>query len=314
MTTVKHYKGPVRADGTPIDLPKKVLKLQQTAKAKNKKPNRSTAGNIFIYSILFLVACAMAFPLVFAICSSLKPLDELFRFPPTLFPRQPTLDNFSDLLVTMGQSWIPFSRYITNTVFITVAGTIGNLFIASLAAYVLAKYDFPLGRPFFSMVVTALMFNGYVTAIPNYLLMSKMGIVDTYWAILLPAVAAPMGMFLMKQFMEGLPMSLIESAKIDGAKELRIFWQIVMPNVKPAWLTMIIFSVQGLWNSRASTVIYSEAKKTLVYALQQIQAGGIARTGQAAAVTVVVMLVPIITFVLSQSQILETMATSGLKD
>ena len=314
MTTVKHYKGPVRADGTPIDLPKKVLKLQQTAKAKNKKPNRSTAGNIFIYSILFLVACAMAFPLVFAICSSLKPLDELFRFPPTLFPRQPTLDNFSDLLVTMGQSWIPFSRYITNTVFITVVGTIGNLFIASLAAYVLAKYDFPLGRPFFNMVVTALMFNGYVTAIPNYLLMSKIGIVDTYWAILLPAIAAPMGMFLMKQFMEGLPMSLIESAKIDGAKELRIFWQIVMPNVKPAWLTMIIFSVQGLWNARASTVIYSEAKKTLVYALQQIQAGGIARTGQAAAVTVVVMLVPIITFVLSQSQILETMATSGLKD
>lgn len=314
MTTVKHYKGPVRADGTPIKLPKKIQRLQQTAKAKSKKPNRSTAGNIFIYSILFLVACAMAFPLVFAICSALKPLDELFRFPPTLFPRQPTLDNFSDLLVTMGQSWIPFSRYISNTVFITFIGTVGNVFIASMAAYVLAKYDFPLGRKFFSLVVTALMFNGYVTAIPNYLLMSKINIVDTYWAVLLPAIAAPMNMFLMKQFMEGLPMSLIESAKIDGAKELRIFWQIVMPNVKPAWLTMIIFSVQGLWNSRASTVIYSEAKKTLVYALQQIAAGGIARTGQAAAVTVVVMIVPIITFVLSQSQILETMATSGLKD
>ena len=314
MTTVKHYKGPVRADGTPIEIPKKVLKLQQNAKARNKKPNRSTAGNIFIYSILFLVACAMAFPLVFAICSALKPLDELFRFPPTLFPRQPTLDNFSDLLVTMGQSWIPFSRYITNTVFITLVGTVGNVIVASLAAYVLAKYDFPLGRKFFSLVVTALMFNGYVTAIPNYLLMSKINIVDTYWAVLLPAIAAPMNMFLMKQFMEGLPMSLIESAKIDGAKELRIFWQIVMPNVKPAWLTVIIFSVQGLWNSRASTVIYSEAKKTLVFALQQIAAGGIARTGQAAAVTVVVMIVPIITFVLSQSQILETMATSGLKD
>ena len=314
MTTVKHYKGPVRADGTPIELPKKVLKLQQTAKAKNKKPNRSTAGNVLIYSMLALVACAMAFPLVFAISSALKPLDELFRFPPTLFPRQPTLDNFSDLLVTMGQSWIPFSRYITNTVFITFVGTFGNVIIGSLAAYVLAKYDFPLGRPFFNLVVTALMFNGYVTAIPNYLLMSRIHIVDTYWAILLPALAAPMGMFLMKQFMEGLPMSLIESAKIDGAKELRIFWQIVMPNVKPAWLTMIIFSVQGLWNSRASTVIYSEAKKTLVYALQQIQAGGIARTGQAAAVTVVVMAVPIIIFVLSQSQILETMASSGIKD
>lgn len=314
MTTVKHYKGPVRADGTPIDVPKKVLRLQQTAKAKNKKPNRSAVGSVFIYSVLALVAVAMAFPLVFAICSSLKPLDELFRFPPTLFPRQPTLDNFSDLLVTMGQSWVPFSRYISNTVFITVVGTLGNVIIGSLAAYVLAKYDFPLGKPFFSLVVTALMFNGYVTAIPNYLLMSSMKIVDTYWAILLPALAAPMGMFLMKQFMEGIPMALIESAQIDGAKQMRIFWQIVMPNVKPAWLTMIIFSVQSLWNAKASTVIYSEAKKTLVYALQQIQAGGIARTGQAAAVTVVVMLVPIATFVLSQSQILETMATSGLKD
>jgi len=314
MTTTRIYKGPVRADGTPIALPKKVLRLQQTAKAKSRKPNRSRVGDFFIYLMLALVACAMAFPLVFAICSSLKPLDELFRFPPTLFPRQPTLDNFSDLLVTMGQSWVPFSRYISNTVFITVVGTFGNVIIGSLAAYVLAKYNFPLGRAFFSLVVTALMFNGYVTAIPNYLLMSRIHIVDTYWAILLPALAAPMGMFLMKQFMEGLPMSLIESAKIDGAKELRIFWQIVMPNVKPAWLTMIIFSVQSLWNARASTVIYTEAKKTLVSALQQIAAGGIARTGQAAAVTVVVMLVPIATFILSQSQILETMATSGLKD
>ena len=314
MTTVKHYKGPVRADGTPIAVPKKVQRLQQTAKAKNRKPNRSRVGNFFIYLMLALVACAMAFPLVFAICSALKPLDELFRFPPTLFPRQPTLDNFSDLLVTMGQSWVPFSRYITNTVFLTVVGTVGNVIIGSLAAYVLAKYEFPLSRAFFSLVITALMFNGYVTAIPNYLLMSRINIVDTYWAILLPSVAAPMGMFLMKQFMEGIPMALIESAQIDGARQMRIFWQIVMPNVKPAWLTMIIFSVQGLWNSRASTVIYSEAKKTLVYALQQIQAGGIARTGQAAAVTVVVMIVPIITFILSQSQILETMASSGLKD
>lgn len=234
--------------------------------------------------------------------------------PPTLFPRHPTIDNFSDLLVTMGQSWVPFSRYITNTVVITLVGTLGHLLIASLAAYVLAKYDFPLGKQFFALVVTALMFNGYVTAIPNYLTMTHLNLVDTHWAVILPAFAAPIGLFLMKQFMEGLPMSLIESAKIDGAKEFRIFWTIVMPNVKPAWLTLIIFSVQNLWNAKASAVIYSEAQKTLVYALQQIQAGGIARTGQAAAVTVVVMAVPILIFILSQSQILETMATSGLKD
>lgn len=279
-----------------------------------RKPNRSRGGDVGIYLLLAIIAVAMAFPLVFAVCSSLKPLDELFRFPPRIFPRHPTFDNFSDLVVTLGQSWVPFSRYLTNTVFITVAGTAGHLVIASMAAFVLAKYDFPGGKTFFKIVVTALMFSGYVTGIPNYLIMSKLGMIDTYFAIILPAFAAPIGLFLMKQFMEGIPTALLESAKIDGAREWRIFWSIVMPNVKPAWLTLIIFSVQGLWNTRASTVVYSEAKKMLVYALQQIQAGGIARMGQAAAVTVVVMLVPIVTFILSQSRILETMANSGIKE
>jgi len=281
---------------------------------KRRRPNRSLYGDFGIYVMLALVACLMAFPLVFAVSSALKPLDELFRFPPTIFPRHPTIDNFSDLIVTMGQSWVPFTRYIVNTVFITAVGTFGHLVIASMAAFVLAKYDFPGGKFFFGVVTTALMFSGYVTGIPNYVIMSKLGMIDTYWALLLPAFAAPIGLFMMKQFMEGLPTALIEAAHIDGASEFRIFWSIVMPNVKPAWLTVIIFSVQSLWNTSASTVIYSEAKKTLVYALQQIQAGGIARTGQAAAVTVVVMAVPICIFVLSQSQILETMASSGIKD
>ena len=281
---------------------------------RKRRPNRSVWGDIGVWLLLIFVAVLMAYPLVFAICSALKPLDELFRFPPTLFPRHPTLDNFSDLVVTMGQSWVPFSRYLTNTIWMTVVGTVGHLVIASMAAFVLAKYNFPGCRIYFSIVVTALMFNGYVTAIPNYVTMSRLHIIDTVWSVILPAFAAPMGLFLMKQFMEGIPMSLIESAKLDGAREFRILWGIVMPVVKPAWLTLIIFSVQGLWNNQASAVIYSESKKTLVYSLRQIQAGGIARTGQAAAVTVVVMIVPIITFILSQSQILETMATSGLKD
>lgn len=288
--------------------------LVKVLQPKRRKPNRSFWGDMGIYVMLFGVAIAMAFPLIFSVASSLKPLDELFRFPPKVFPQHVTLDNFSDLITTLGQSYVPFFRYLTNTVFITFIGTFGHVVIASMAAFVLAKYDFPGGKTFFSIVVTALMFSGYVTGIPNYVIMSRMGMIDTYWAVILPAFAAPIGLFLMKQFMEGLPTSLIEAAHIDGAGEFRIFWSIVMPNVKPAWLTIIIFSVQSLWNTNAATVIYSESKKTLVYALQQIQAGGIARTGQAAAVTVIVMLVPITIFILSQSRILETMASSGLKD
>ncbi len=281
---------------------------------KRRKPNRSVVGDIFLYLFLLFIAFVMAFPIIYAVSSALKPLDELFKFPPKVFPQNPTLDNFSDLFVTMGKSWVTFSRYLFNTVFITAVGTIGHLIIASMAAFVLAKYDFPGNKTFFKTVTVAMMFTGYVTQIPNYLILNKLGWIDTYWAIIIPAFASPMGLFLMKQFMEGLPTSLIEAAKIDGAGEWKVFANIVMPNVKPAWMTLIIFSVQALWNNKASTYIYSEERKTLVYALQQIQSGGIARTGQGAAVLVVVMIVPIIIFILSESQILETMASSGLKD
>ncbi len=281
---------------------------------KKRKPNRSIAGDIALYIFLLLVALIMVFPIVYAVNAALKPLDELFMFPPKIFARNPTMDNFADLFVTMGKSWVTFSRYLFNTVFITFVGTAGHLIIASMAAFVLAKYDFPGGPLFFKLATTAMMFTGYVTAIPNYMIINKLGWVDTYWAIIIPAFASPMGLFLMKQFMEGLPTSLIEAAKIDGANEWKVFFEIVMPNVKPAWMTLIIFSVQGLWNNRASTFIYSEERKTLVFALQQIQLGGIARTGQSAAVLVVVMVVPILIFVFSESQILETMASSGLKD
>ncbi len=281
---------------------------------KKRKPNRSIAGDIALYIFLLLVAAIMVFPLVYAVNAALKPLDELFMFPPRIFAKNPTMNNFADLFVTMGKSWVTFSRYLFNTVFITVAGTAGHLIIASMGAFVLAKYEFPGGQLFFKLVTVAMMFSYYVTGIPNYILINKLGWIDTYWAIVIPAFAAPIGLFLMKQFMEGLPTSLIEAAKIDGANEWMVFFRIVMPNVKPAWMTLIIFSVQGLWNNRASTFIYSEEKKTLVFALQQIQAGGIARTGQGAAVLVVVMIVPIAIFIFSESQILETMASSGLKD
>ena len=293
--------------GEKIEVPKRHL-------ITRRHPNRSIAGDIGIYLLLILFAVAMVFPLVFLIGSSLKPLDELFRFPPPVWPSHPTMDNFSDLFVTMGQSWVPFSRYLVNTIFITVVGTFGHLVVAGMAAFVLAKYEFPGGRMFFGVVTTCLMFSGYVTGIPNYLIMSRLGMVDTYWALILPAFAAPIGMFLMKQFMEGLPTALIEAATIDGASRFRVFWSIVMPNVKPAWLTMIIFSVQALWNNSAATIIYSEAKKTLVYALSQILAGGVARTGQVAAANVIIVAVPILIFIFSQSRILETMASSGIKD
>ncbi len=294
------------------------VRKQETAHRKKlikrRKPNRSIFGDLALYLFLALMGLVMVFPIIYAVNSALKPLDELFMFPPKVFAINPTLDNFADLFVTMGKSWVTFSRYLFNTVFITFVGTAGHLLVASMGAFVLAKYDFPGGNVFFKLVTVAMMFSGYVTAIPNYLIINALGWVDTYWSIIVPAFASPIGLFLMKQFMEGMPTTLIEAAKIDGASEWRVFTGIVMPNVKPAWMTLIIFQVQALWNNKAATFIYSEERKTLVYALQQIQSGGIARTGQGAAVLVVVMIVPILIFVFSESQILETMASSGLKD
>ena len=279
-----------------------------------RKPNRSVGGDVGIYIFLAICSAMMVFPLFFAICNALKPLDEVLKNPPTVLPRNPTFDNFSDLLITMSQGWVPLSRYIWNTVFITVTGTLGHVVFASMAAYVLAKYRFPGGQLFFRLAVVALMFSGYVTGIPNYLIMCKLHMVDTYWSLILPAIGGSLGLFLMKQFMDGFPMSLIEAAKIDGASELLIFWKLVMPNVKPAWLTISIFSIQNLWNNAQITYIYTESKKMLRYALDQVALGGIARTGQQNAVIVFTMSVPIVFFIFSQSQIMETMATSGLKD
>lgn len=281
---------------------------------KRTKPNHSGVGDFFSIFFLILMGSFMALPLVLAISNSLKPLEELFIFPPRFFVRNPTLDNFHDVFVLMSQSWVPFSRYIFNTVFITIVGTLGHLFVASLCAYALAKHKFPGRNVIFWIIVTALMFSTQVTAIPNYLIMTKIGWLDKYLSLIVPAIAKPLGLFLMKQFMEQIPDSLLEAARIDGAKEVTVFWKIAMPQVKPAWLTLIIFCFQDLWNLQGSNYIFSEELKTLPYALSQISAAGISRAGATSAVAVIMMAVPIIIFVISQSNIIETMASSGIKE
>lgn len=290
------------------------MKKKLHLKLKKRRPNRSRGGDIFIYSILIIFGVFMGFPLVYAINSAFKPLDEIFVYPPRLFVQNPTTDNFQDLFVILGQSWVPFTRYLFNTLFITVVGTAGHIIVSSMGAFVLAKFDFPGGKTFFNIVTTALMFNAYVTAIPNYLIMSRLHWVDTVWAIVVPAIAAPMGLFLMKQYMESIPDALIDAAIIDGASLWKTFTKIVMPTVKPAWLTLMIMSIQSLWNNPASTYIYSEELKTLPYAMQQIAGGGIARAGVGSAVALVMMIVPITAFIILQSNVMETMASSGIKE
>jgi ABC-type glycerol-3-phosphate transport system permease component len=283
-------------------------------KLRSRRLNRSFLGSFWLFLFLAVFGAFMALPLVYAINAAFKPLDEIFLFPPLLFVRNPTLSNFVDLMTLLGNSWVPFTRYIFNTVFITGMGILGHVTLASAAAFPLAKHHFPGKTILFTTVVLSLMFTPAVTAIPNYMIMSWLGMVDTYWAVIVPAFAFPLGLYLMKQFMEQIPDALLEAAKMDGASDYRIFWQVVMPNVKPAWLTLIILLFQMLWGTDGNGFIYSEQLKTLHFASNQIVQGGIARAGVGAAVALILMSVPIAIFILSQSRIIETMATSGMKD
>jgi ABC-type glycerol-3-phosphate transport system permease component len=278
------------------------------------KVNRSLGGNLFIFLMLALLGLFMALPLFLAFINSLKPLNELWVFPPRFYVKNPTFKNFIDLFTMMSNSTVPFSRYIFNTVFITAVGTFGQVIISSLCAYPLAKHPFPGAKIYFKIIILSLMFSPSVTAIPNYLTMASFGWIDTYYAIIIPIFGSALGLYLMKQFMEQIPNALLEAAHIDGASEWLIFWRIVMPQVKPAWLTLVVFSVQSLWGMGTTNMIYSENLKTLNYALGQIIAAGIARAGVATAITVFMMIVPITVFVFTQSKVIETMSSSGIKE
>jgi ABC-type glycerol-3-phosphate transport system permease component len=277
--------------------------------------NRSAGGDTGITIVLTLFGAFMFLPMYYVVIQALKPLDELFMFPPRFYVIKPTLKNFTDLFTLMGDSWVPFSRYIFNTVFITICGTVGNLLFASMAAYSLAKLRFPGRNTIFQIIVMSLMFHSTVNQVTHFIILSAFGWVDTYLSIIVPSMATTIGLYLMKQFMEtSVPDTVLESARLDGASEFRTYLTIAMPMVKPAWLTLIIECFKGLWNTGASIYIHSEQLKTFNYAIGQILSGGIARSGAGAASTVVMMMVPILVFVLNQSQIIETMGSSGMKD
>lgn len=286
---------------------------QKIAHRKITRRNRSLSGDLGLTLMLGLFGLFSAYPLIYIITNAFKPLSEVFIFPPRLIVDNPTLNNFLDLGIVLGESWIPLSRYIFNTAFLTLVGTVGTVILGAMAAYPLAKYDFPGSKLMSNIIVYSLMFNATVTAIPNYIIMSKLGMLDTYWAVVLPVIGSTLGLYLMKNFMVQIPTELIESAKIDGASEYRVFWKIIMPLCKPAWITLTILSFQTLWGSTGGGFIYSENLKPVSYALSQVVGGGIARTGVAAAISLIMLVVPVTVFVISQSNVIETMATSGIK-
>jgi putative chitobiose transport system permease protein len=285
------------------------------ARGGNKKRiNRSRGGNVLMFLFLFLFGAFMVLPLIYTCITAFKPLNELFIFPPRFYVINPTLDNFSTMMRLISSSRVPFSRYLFNSVLVAVGGTILGIIIGAMTAFPLAKHKFKAKAIIYNIVVWAMMFRTEVLGIPQYLIIAKLGMINTYWSLLLPTLAGTMGVFLMRQFMESnIPDAVLEAARIDGAGEWYIFWKIAMPNVKPAWLTLAIFSFQSMWHLTGSTYIYDEPMKMLPTALSQVTAGGVSRQGAAAAVALVMMIPPIALFIFSQSSIMQTMSTSGLK-
>ena len=279
-----------------------------------KRFTRSKFVSAIIYFFLILAGLFMILPLIYSVSTSFKPLDELLKFPPQFLVNRPTLQNYLQLPSIISSLSVPLSRYVFNSLFVSVVTTFGHVIIAAMAAFVMSKGKFKALGIIFLIVQFSLLYNHYTLAIPQYIIMSKLNIVDTYLVYILPYLPSSLGVFLIKQYMDGsIPDALLEAAYIDGASEWRMFWRIVMPNSKPAWMTLVMFAFRDLWSLQPQGTIFTEELKLLPNVMSTIISGGIARSGSAMAAMVLLMVPPIIVYLVSQSSIVETMTTSGIK-
>ena len=279
-----------------------------------KRFTRSRAGNFFFFLFILLAGLFTILPLIYCVTTSFKPMDELMAFPPRFFVTRPTLSNYAALPGLLSTLRIPISRFILNSLLVSLAVTVGHVIVAGMAAFTLSTWKNKFTVIVNALVQMALLYNAYTLGTPQYLIFAKTGVIDTYLAYILPALPSAMGIFLMKQYMDGnVPAALIEAARIDGASYYRIFGQIVMPLARPAWLTLALFAFRDSWAMQPGGTIFSESLKTLPVVLGQIGTD-IARAGSIMASTVLMMIPPIVVYMLSQSHVMETMSTAGIKD
>ncbi|WP_322506906.1 carbohydrate ABC transporter permease, partial [Anaerolinea sp.] len=256
----------------------------------------------------------------FIFSHAFKPPDELFAYPPRFFVVNPTLKNFIDLFSRMSASSIPVSRYLFNSILVTVVTVAASVVVSSTAAYALSKKRFKLKQTLFAINTVALMFVPIAVTIPRFLIIERLHLMDTFWVHILPMLAMPVGLFLIKQFIDGIPDEVVEAAQIDGASDVWIYWQIILPMIRPAIATIAILSFQAAWNNADTSALYinNESLKTFAFYLTTLTstttgANVVAGQGIAAAASLIMFLPNLIIFIFMQSQVMSTMSHSGLK-
>ena len=279
-------------------------------------PTKFHKNQIPLYLYLIPLAILMGAPIVYIICHAFKPMDELYAFPPKFFVSHPSLINFQNLAQTAAGSSVPISRYLFNSLVVTVAVVALPILISTMAGFALSKMDFKLKNTIMEINNLALMFVATAVVIPRYLTISTTGILDTWFAHILPLIAMPVCLFLIKQFMDGIPNSLIEAAQLEGAGSWTVYRKIILPMVKPAIATGAILAFQAVWNNVETSNLFTstESIRTLAFYMNTLSGvGTVQGQGMAAAAALIMFLPNLLLFIIMQSNVMNTMAHSGLK-
>lgn len=284
---------------------------------KKMNPSRFHKSQLKFYAILVPMAIVMGLPIVYIFSQALKPLDELFIYPPKFFVKNPSLDNFAKLFEAMKNSEVPIYRYFYNSLLSTVLLVVLTVFVTAFAGYALSKKDFKAKNLIFSINTTALMFVPAAVKIPKYLVIYGTGLIDNFWVHIIPGLAMPVGLFLVKQFMDQIPNELIEAAQVDGARDWHIFIKIILPLSKSSLATVIILTFQTAWNAVEASELYLNADnaKTFAYYMTTLTTTGndVVGIGMSAAATLIMFIPNLLIFIFMQKNVMNTMAHSGIK-
>ncbi len=284
---------------------------RDTAAPGGPRARRISTSRILLYGVLTVALAAVAAPFVWMVLGSVKSEGELRRVPPTWWPEAASLDSYTQLF-----SRLDFGTYFMNSIVVAVAVTAGNLLFCSMLGYALAMLDFTGKRAVFATVMATLMVPGVVTFVPLFVLVANAGLIDSLPGLILPFLVSPFGVFLMRQFILGLPRDLLDAGRVDGAGELKIFARIILPLCGPALATLGILTFLGSWNSFLWPLVVAQTEQhyTLPVALALYSTGqNSTNYGLLLAGATVVVLPVLAVFMVFQRRFIEGIATTGIK-